>query len=1475
MAGSDPIPSRLIRDLSSLPDAPLGPHLTESELEDFARDRLEREALERARRHLESCDACLDVVGRCFDRAGAQDRAAAGADRMLDPIPLGPSAAATCGEAFAFHLRHDQSGREVRVVLQRNHDHSMTWRFSSNDLELDGRTLQPTAEALAVRPVLRRCGDGQVGAEVHVSAAARNGLPPGAVLPPPYFTLAPGTSRCDRPARAFASQLPSEASNLQALLRLPDAWADRLLAWERITRGPTLYEELEAAGTDTDWSCLLDELEAWRRFFAMQTDARAQAARSSELRVAQAMTWCAARARLEPDEDHAMDDLPAELAGNPELIRGWFQTFRPGDRPYQVRVPVVLVDEGTGRGRVATLQLEVLCGPCDAVFRHPIDAFTDAPIHSSSAPPRLPHPCPSFAAALRDAWDAASSATRRSRSDTGPNRGRWRLLTTEDEPIQVVHGGSVGGAAMRGWFHALNGTVADPRVVVLASIGSDGRLSGVDSVRAKTHAVAGSKVADTIVVATKRNGVEVRGALKGRRDPARGASIRVRCIRAAAALVEVRSVLADALIRYLDRIAGHLSEESKCPPDILDELRMTRAAVVESERRLDETTVPVLVDLSKLASGPVLPRPAEALLRFSEESLRVPSPLLAWLRHRMEGPFCRLILIRGTGEVDKPGRARLVDLLSAMRTQGWQTAIVVLRNGRTERSGPLGVAAARRLVHAWFGPGPDRVSIGRLPLTGDCFVGRDEELQRLDKALQDEGTRLMTIVAWGGVGKSALVNEWMRGVEEDNYRGVERVFGWTFYRHATSPEGGVSADAFIDAALRFFGDSEPTAGSPWDRGERLAELVRRRRTLLVLDGLEALQHSPASGQEGGFLKDPAMQALLRGLAAKSRGLCVITSRYPLKDLASRFGSTVLLLKLDHLSKAVGARLLASLGVHGDADELRAASAEVDGHALSLLLLGKYLTIELDGDVKRRHEVRFEHADAFQDRHAWRIMRAYEERLDSSELCLLRLLALVDRPTRKQELEALLVPPAIESLTEPLSTPIGTDWDRVDRAIRSLQSRGLLSHQESESTGWTIDAHPLVREFFGSQVRVGLPEAWRRGHDRLYEHLKGVARRYPKTLEEMLLLYDAVLHGCRAGRHQEVFDEVYRRRILREHEYYSNYQLGLISSELVNITHFFDKPYFQPVAGLDDRTAAFVFKQAGYCLRAHGKLQRAAQCFQASRAILETIEDWDEAATLAGLLSQLLLDRGSLREALGAARQANWFAERIPDRRRRLFQCAVSLSHVGTALHRLGDFDQARNAFRHAERMQRARQPSYPLLHGGNGFRYGELLLAMGLPDRVHERLLRTRHWRTSQHSNLFSIAQQSLLLGRTTHCLGEDVDQAAAHLDEAVQGFRRAGREDFLPRTLCARASLHRARGTYEPALEDLDEALAIAVRGQMQLHAADIFLERARLWRQRGDEHRALEDLARAKGLVRRLGYQGAERELRELELWSGERGR
>jgi hypothetical protein len=297
-------------------------------------------------------------------------------------------------------------------------------------------------------------------------------------------------------------------------------------------------------------------------------------------------------------------------------------------------------------------------------------------------------------------------------------------------------------------------------------------------------------------------------------------------------------------------------------------------------------------------------------------------------------------------------------------------------------------------------PGPKTISIARLPVTGSDVFGREEDIAFLDDAWVNKNVNVVTIVAWAGVGKSTLVNHWLRRMAAEQYRSAQLVFGWSFYRQGTSG-GTSSADEFIDAALTWFGDPDPRVGTAWEKGERLAKLIPARRTLLVLDGLEPLQNPP--GSQEGRLRDPSLQALLRELAAFNTGLCVITTRTSVTDIADHEGTSALRRDLEQLSSVAGAKLLRALGVKGSEAELRIASDEFSGHCLALTLLGSYLTDAYDGDISRRKDVS-EHLahDVRRGVHARKVMESYQTWFgEGPELSILRMLGLFDRPADEQ------------------------------------------------------------------------------------------------------------------------------------------------------------------------------------------------------------------------------------------------------------------------------------------------------------------------------------------------------------------------------------------------------------------------------------------------------------------------------------------
>ena len=813
------------------------------------------------------------------------------------------------------------------------------------------------------------------------------------------------------------------------------------------------------------------------------------------------------------------------------------------------------------------------------------------------------------------------------------------------------------------------------------------------------------------------------------------------------------------------------------------------------------------------------------------------------------------------------------------------------------------------------------VSATRLRHTAERLIGRDEDLARLDSAWN--GNKNVVIVrAFGGMGKTSLVATWMAELAMKNWRGAERVFDWSFYSQGTNDQSNASADVFIANALDAFGDPDPKLGSAWERGARLASLVGKVRCLLVLDGLEPLQHPPGVMQ--GRLKDDAIAALLKGLSAQNAGLCVVTTREKIPDIQQHYGRTANDFALTALTDLAGAALLHDRGatragareIPRDDKELQAASREVRGHGLTLQLLGQYLRLVEGGDILKRDTVRLADADReYQNDqtrpygHAFKAMEAYEKWFEREgpqgqrQLAVLRLLGLFDRPASRDCLDALRQRPAIAGLTAPLVNLQSRDLAAVKHRLEEIQ---LLTVQADGS----LDAHPLLREYFGQRLRATQPEAWRAAHRRLYEHLCATTEDKPDaTLEDLQPLYQAVAHGCHAGMQQEACDKVYYHRIGRGKEFYSTNKLGAFGSDLGAVACFFETPWSCVSPALTEAAQAWLLVQAAFRLRALGRLTEAIEPMRAGLEMRIKQEVWIEAARSGTNLSELELTLGEVVGAEGDAGESVTYADRSDD----AFLRMVTRTTHADALHQAGRLDEAEARFREAEQMQAESESDHPLLYSLRGFLYCDLLLSkaerearaaegerkndegLALCRAVAERAAQTLKWVTAQNW-LLTIALDHLTLGRaalygailesrsrqremaqpssppTSDESQRGFTAAAMELDHAVSGLRRAGTQHMIPHSLLTRAwlrSLTGARTGPESAQRDLDEAWEIAERGPMPLFLADIHLYRARLFFREATYpwQSPRHDLAEARRLIIKHGYLRRKEELEDAE--------
>ncbi|MFA4876882.1 MAG: SEFIR domain-containing protein [Methanoregula sp.] len=780
------------------------------------------------------------------------------------------------------------------------------------------------------------------------------------------------------------------------------------------------------------------------------------------------------------------------------------------------------------------------------------------------------------------------------------------------------------------------------------------------------------------------------------------------------------------------------------------------------------------------------------------------------------------------------------------------------------RKPPIGQIKTLLLPDGKITPLDIKISLAKLPSTSPILFGREKDLEHLDAGWTNPKINIITLIAWGGVGKTALINKWITQIMQENFHGAERVFGWSFFSQGSIDGRQVSSDDFVTTALNWFGDPNPSQGTPWDKGERLADLVKQKPTILILDGLEPLQYPPPA--DSGRLKDPALRSLLRELAHKNSGLVLLTSRLPIDDLKDFIGNTVEQIDLENLDSGAGAQYLASFGVNGPIEELQLASIEYEGHALALTLLGSFLMVVYGGDIHQRYRITRLADEQRKGAQVRRIMESYENWFKGKpELDILNLLSLFDKPIESEILTFLKEQPVILGITEKIHSLSPVDWQY---ALENLRMVRLVSFNNSNSPE-LLDCHPLIREYFNENLNVNLNKSYREAHSKLFDYYKSLATPFPKTLEAMAHHFSAVSHGCQSGRYTEAYSEIYFGKINRYSQYYITKILGAPSADLTMLSCFFNSLWDKPVECLGDRDKCYLLNHVGGALSYLGRFKEAS--IPSMIAIKRTIdiEDWRNASVESTNISSSFLAMGEMETALFYGKQGVQFSNRCKEGYIKL----GSRAGFATVLHRAGNFESAEAQFRKAEDFQKRIQPKYPILYSSHGFEYCSLLLSQGKYLEAKNRASQTLKWSEEYFgSGAQDVALDNITLGQalyqeiTIENTG-DYDKVLPFFDNAIKNLREVGAQELLVQGLLSRGKLYCVMGDFSNATKDIDEASDLVERGEMHLYKVDCNLRYGFLDCALGKQKASREHLRVAKEMIDKMGYHQRDNEIVELE--------
>jgi tetratricopeptide (TPR) repeat protein len=275
------------------------------------------------------------------------------------------------------------------------------------------------------------------------------------------------------------------------------------------------------------------------------------------------------------------------------------------------------------------------------------------------------------------------------------------------------------------------------------------------------------------------------------------------------------------------------------------------------------------------------------------------------------------------------------------------------------------------------------------------------------------------------------------------------------------------------------------------------------------------------------------------------------------------------------------------------------------------------------------------------------MESYQAWLgEGPELSVLRILGLFDRPADEKALEALLRAPAIAGLTESLTKLGPMEWRTI---LAKLRRARLLAGEDPQNPG-QLDTHPLVREYFGEQLRYQRTDAWKECNKRLYHHYRAIAPQLPDSFRAMEPLFLAVICGCHAGLFRQALHEVYIPRIQRGDTCFAAAALGARGPLLSVLGHFFQDGRWGSPAEAEIEEQRLTVEDQLFIL------MQAAAYLAATRGLgaPETRICYDQAESLGHLLGRPLVFRALIGQ---------WRYSVATDRLSTAMQIAERLSSV--------------------------------------------------------------------------------------------------------------------------------------------------------------------------------------------------------------------
>jgi tetratricopeptide (TPR) repeat protein len=411
----------------------------------------------------------------------------------------------------------------------------------------------------------------------------------------------------------------------------------------------------------------------------------------------------------------------------------------------------------------------------------------------------------------------------------------------------------------------------------------------------------------------------------------------------------------------------------------------------------------------------------------------------------------------------------------------------------------------------------------------------------------------------------------------------------------------------------------------------------------------------------------------------------------------------------------------------------------------------------------------------------------------------------------------------------------------------------------------LDAHPLVRAYFGRRFLDRFPDSWRTAHERLLEYYEAASVPKPKDARELELILRAMSHACKAGKVEYAYTH-FLSKCVRPATNTTGERLADHAALVSTFANFFDDLWSKPSGQLDEKKQRSLLGAASFSLKASGHQRRALEPIEVLLQRLEADKTRDHAklAIVARRACEIKMNLGLLSEAEELARNAMHFADKTERRELRLAMRAT----LGDVLHQLGRFPEAQVQFNSANQVFSHGKGTLRFIEAEPGYKLAEYLYTCSKTDHL-ARL-------AAQFSEQAARPKTPGIFKGYTHfvnalaLLGTDLENAKLayyDVESALDYFERAGATEYVARCLRFGSRVLRATGDYDGAARDLSEAEYLATTYEFKLIVADCLIERAELHVAKHNPRDARDVLSRAISVAESMSYLKRKGQITKLQ--------